>query len=62
LYSIEYRTQKGNVIFSMCMSEKQREKLNKLGAGPWVRERIERAGLPDAETARPCGGSSGANR
>ena len=50
------------VIFSMRMSEKQREKLSKLGGGPWVRERIERARLPDEETAKPHGGSSGAKR
>lgn len=50
------------VIFSMRMSEKQRTKLDKLGGGPWVRERIDRARPPDDETAKPCGGSSGAKR
>mgnify|MGYP003585306306 CR=1 FL=1 len=50
------------VIVSMRMSEKQRTKLDKLGGGPWVRERIDRARLPDEETAKPRGGSSGAKR
>ncbi len=50
------------VIFSMRMSEKQRTKLDKLGGGPWVRERIDRARLPDEETAKPRGGSRGAKR
>ncbi|NZA00570.1 hypothetical protein H0I39_19630 [Ottowia beijingensis] len=48
------------VIVSVRMSEKQRTKLDKLGGGPWVRERIDRARLPDEETAKPRGGSSGA--
>lgn len=50
------------VIVSVRMSEKQRTKLDKLGGGPWVRERIDRARLPDEETAEPRGGSSGAKR
>ncbi len=50
------------VIVSVRMSETQREKLDKLGGGPWVRDRIDRARLPDEETAKPRGGSSGAKR
>ncbi len=50
------------VIFSMRMSEKQRAKLDKLGGGPWVRERIDRARVSNEETAKPRGGSSGAKK
>lgn len=50
------------VIVSVRMSEKQRTKLDKLGGGPWVRERIDRAKVPDEEPAKPHGGPSGAKK
>ncbi|WP_128000187.1 hypothetical protein [Piscinibacter defluvii] len=34
------------VIWSMKMSESQREKLDRLGGAPWVRERIDKAREP----------------
>lgn len=35
------------MIFPVKMSERQREKLAKLGGAPWIRDRIDKAKLKE---------------
>lgn len=49
------------VIFSMRMTTAQRQKLDVLGGGPWIRQRIDRAKLkePPSPAADRAGKKAG---